>query len=321
MLVATHSIEEFMVLFCEICERYVKSFQSSQQKKLELFPTCDYYSLILQELDEIGSSYVKQGNETLTLITFEVEDGRKRKHELTVRLKNYPKESPLVSFQLPLAQKALPLVASEWLGGSFDLPSIFAKFSELVQKFQLFWDVCDDFDANSWILGDVNRSSVERRINLGNHSCMVVSVSPQNPFKAPQIRFVGAENARVSENANYAWSEDCFPRINLENMFHIKFPLVPVAEKIDEESCCICYSLLDAKMVAILFHSCSIRKSQKSNAQMLVVANYFTKSVCILGFNRFLLLDMYLPFLPYLDHALIVELQSNVPIIANHSFL
>lgn len=146
----------------------------------------------------------------------------------------------------------------------FHLQAAKRQFEESLRACQDFWDVMDDFDTYSWVMGGeterFRRHSTKRRLVLHAHASCVVTIDVSAPYKACDIQFIGPEaTIRPWSERMYThvgdWDTSKKPRENLEAILGISFPTPPAAATAAKrggeqegwqqeyvEECCICYA-------------------------------------------------------------------------------
>lgn len=215
----------------------------STQHKLVLPPPA-FYNTVLKHIDEIGWERVVRIDEKLRTLAFNVTDSRDRKHELELHLKPaYPQQPPVCAVDCP---RPLEL---DWSPNS-NLASILQQFEALLERFQTHWEVMEDLDENTWVLEPSVTSYAlsERRIALGNHCSLQLTIDPERPREVPDWHFMGADrvvtplqdklNARVQED----WDVSRLPRENLETIMELEFPEKSETRDDATVECGICYA-------------------------------------------------------------------------------
>lgn len=149
------------------------------------------------------------------------------------------------------------MITKHWNGKTSKIKDILEQFGKLFEMFQDFWyfyfeslylkirDQLEDLDKHTWILEpeylnyrDKSGSSSEsrfpfgicfRRIALGNHCSMQITVDPLRPRSVPDCQFLGSESTinplrdKLNKNLN-KWNIKKFLRENLETVIDFKFP-------------------------------------------------------------------------------------------------
>ena len=248
------------------CSQYDRS-----QK--QLLPSHYYYLALALQVDAIKWENVKFINDSLSCITFEVEDKRKRKHELTCELSSeFPSKAPICTTELPAK-----FDTGYWRYSSISnrnsirqnasgLYNVFKEFCESIDFYQPLWDELDDLDEHCFVLEPslpARRSIRERRIALHSTSgglSVVLSLDSKRPRGVPvSMRFVGStkqtstnrdkfnqyivgELSLDNQNSRLRWTENLSIRKNLER-FLGELPSPANSEKSEFVlECGICYS-------------------------------------------------------------------------------
>lgn len=193
-------------------------------------PPASFYEGLLSEISGIGWENVTSMDESMREFGLRLQDSGGREHVISLTLPlSYPLDPPTASASLP-EQFILP----HWHRGSSGLFTVREKFHEAVERFQPLFDALDDLDANAWILEPERplRSDIYRRLALGRHASLRISLDPRAPARAvPECRFLGAEaivapiRARLNERMQL-WdsSGKTLPRANLERVLELNLP-------------------------------------------------------------------------------------------------
>jgi E3 ubiquitin-protein ligase FANCL len=208
---------------------------------------------ILKECEKIGWDKVKNVKEDFGEIEVETRDLSGRKHWLVLTLNH--DQSVVCAFDLPV--KMEEFVKFEEAAQSLEISTYYPRFEQLVFKFQRFWDIMDDIDANCWVIEPErpSRSCTMRRIIIGKNASMLFYVDPNRP-SAPidigQCRFYGTDQilSPLKQKlafylSNGLWNNQESLRKNIENAFGTSLPSREF-QKIEEFGleCGICYSFL-----------------------------------------------------------------------------
>eukprot|EP00850_Spirogloea_muscicola_P001594 SM000006S19359 [mRNA] locus=s6:347582:350950:+ [translate_table: standard] len=220
-----------------------------------------FYSLLLDELAQVGWERVAWLSPDLHVADFYLCDGAGRQHALRLTFPAaYPEHPPTASTDLP---EELTL---QWIKGT-SLQSTLAQFEEVLKSYQELWDCIDDLDANTLVLEPERptRSDTFRRIALGGHCTILITIDAQCPRSLPDCQFTGSDAAvgqfRDSLEANLGeWqapipilgscfiyislSTDRMLRTNLERALRVSLPgpgSVAAAGDVTSD-CSICYT-------------------------------------------------------------------------------
>mmetsp|Transcript_47957 Transcript_47957/g.94170 ORF Transcript_47957/g.94170 Transcript_47957/m.94170 type:complete len:278 (+) Transcript_47957:32-865(+) len=195
-----------------------------------------------------------------------------RQHTLDVHLPDeYPNSPPTCSADLPV------LFQPVWDADSQNrLVSLVQQFRAVLDQFQDFWRVTDDWETHTWVLEPAkpSRSQCMRRIAVGKAVSVSVDLDPLHPYALSQCKFFGPETAveqleqklqqnlhlwrspdstlttgvglglqQADEGQQEAFSRPVTPRENLETVLEIQFPQ---PSKINKEEynieCGVCYT-------------------------------------------------------------------------------
>ncbi|XP_024362240.1 uncharacterized protein [Physcomitrium patens] len=214
-------------------------------------PLAEFYVRIYSEIEEIGWEHVAWIAPNFMSIHLRFFDEAKREHLVQIQLSSdYPEREPSCNADLPIA------VEVQWRAGG-RLKDILSQFEQAAEKFQDFWIVMEDIDKHVWVMEPEHpsRSNCFRRIALGGHCSLCITVEPLSPRVLPEYRFFGSDTSvdplrqRMSSNMD-CWRMERLVRENLEDLLDVTFPSPQDSNRDDVSSeCIICYSyrLLDGK--------------------------------------------------------------------------
>lgn len=204
-----------------------------------------HYSRLVTDLDTIGWQRVTDVSSDFTKLTIKTLDSKKREHVIWVKMPQAEEDNPVITCDLPLPFKPI------WTGKT-GLREIVERFEEQLKIHQVFWDVMDQLDQETWILEPQNptRGSNSRRIVICSNVSLYVTVDPRRPLALPEFKFLGPEQvvgqirsrilARVSE---WDSSGGVSMKKNLEILMDLK---LPTSEESEQEGFCgecgVCYS-------------------------------------------------------------------------------
>jgi E3 ubiquitin-protein ligase FANCL len=158
---------------------------------------------------------------------------------------DYPVSAPICSSEMPEP------VSIRWLSGVSTLADVVQQFQRAFEKYQDLWLQLDDLDQNVWILEPERPtySTSMRRIALGNHCSLQITIDPKRPRGVPdQCKFFGADSIihplRQTFNKNIAkWDDKQKVRSNLESLLGMSFPSPKNVNKEEfSMECGICYT-------------------------------------------------------------------------------
>ncbi len=204
----------------------------------------DYYDRLIREMDLVGWDRLVHIDNAMSSLELCLRDAADRPHSLLVGLPlDYPESAPTCSANLPI-ELTLRWNSGCCLGDAVD------QVERQLELYQDFWDVMDDWDTNTWVLEPdyPSRSATFRRIAIGSHCSLHVSIKPLRPRAVCECRFLGSD-ARVNPirqqlNARlHLWDRKLTPRHNLETILDLEFPSPRTSEKKDFSlECGICYA-------------------------------------------------------------------------------
>eukprot|EP00794_Sanderia_malayensis_P019941 gene19941-21894_t len=181
---------------------------------------------ILTEMEKIGWNKVQFLDPSFTSFRLSAKDSSSREHVLHIRFNSedlFEKPSYQTDFPFSFHPKLSPQDGV--------LIPVYQEFVQELALYQDFWNNMDELDENCWILEAEARlrSCNYRRIALGNHCSVVLSIDPKQPRSFPEFRFLGADHIviplREKLNRNlFRWDQDKSILENLEMLFESKLP-------------------------------------------------------------------------------------------------
>lgn len=154
-------------------------------------PSADFYRRVYSEIEDVGWQHVVHLGEHLTSVHFRIFDEGAREHVVEIALPSkYPEVEPAVSSDLPSAFEL------QW-SKEATLRDALNQINELIKKFQDFWHVMEDIDMNVWVMEPVHpsRACSFRRIALGGHCSLSLTVNAFTPRFVPECRFFGSDSS------------------------------------------------------------------------------------------------------------------------------
>eukprot|EP00823_Brevimastigomonas_motovehiculus_P008502 TRINITY_DN7800_c0_g1_i1.p1 TRINITY_DN7800_c0_g1~~TRINITY_DN7800_c0_g1_i1.p1 ORF type:complete len:381 (+),score=48.76 TRINITY_DN7800_c0_g1_i1:114-1256(+) len=246
------NLSSFLVELETIIERLLSSSNSVLTPLTTESTNSDFCVRILSELGDIGWKSVVDVNlsqSPTALIKLKLYDKQKREHLVTMKIKSndYPRSAPVCSADLPA------IFEPKWNSEKGDLSFLTNQYQEMINAYSDFWDVMDDWDTNTWVLDPAasnrTRAFTTRRIAIGSHCSLQVTVDCKLPRSVCECRFLGTESVvqglRQKLNAKVqTWNQKQLPRQNLEAILELKFPSASAAQRQDDLSveCAICYA-------------------------------------------------------------------------------
>ena len=237
------------------------------------YPTASYYNRIIEELNAVGWNYLVGVHDSMQRLELQTIDRGGRIHKFDVILNSISQHADAVALKTTLHVDIPALETPNYgtgVSGSSVSPSSTLANGKVVldggedsnlrdmiifvenelEKFQLFWNIMDDFDSNVWVLEpqNPNRCSTVRRIAIKEHCSMHVKINPSNPKGICEFDFMGkasiVEPLRSKLHTNIeAWSDSYTPRENLQRLLGIKFPDPKVSADLNfQVECGVCYS-------------------------------------------------------------------------------
>ena len=191
----------------------------------------------------------------LDALQLRVDDAAGRAHALDLRVPpDYPRAPLVASASLPaaFALQAPAAGGGATVAASSDVAAAIAQFREALAAHQALWDELDELDAHAWVLEPrgPSRDCVKRRVAIGSHCSLQLTLHVASPAALPELQFFGADRViaplRRALNANLAlWAPARSVRLNLEAVLGLRFPPPQLAgtSAADEYSveCAICY--------------------------------------------------------------------------------
>ncbi|KAL4418745.1 hypothetical protein ABPG77_006418 [Micractinium sp. CCAP 211/92] len=204
-----------------------------------------FYAGLKAELDALGWRRVAALSEDLSSLTLAATDSAGRRHELRLELPpGYPATLPTPSADLPAALEL------RW-GAGCGLATALRQFEAALERHQQLWDTLDDLDAHCWVIepSAPTRSILHRRIALGSHVSLALTLDPAHPGALPtDCRFMGSDAAvapfrqRLHDNRGL-WQEGRTLRENLEAVLELRLPERQGGDTEDASAdCAICYA-------------------------------------------------------------------------------
>lgn len=247
-----------------------------------------YYRDIISQLSQIGLDNLISIDDDMRRATLQYLDSLQRSHLISIQFStDFPLSSPTVQTQLPLqftfnwtsaeplqqndrrfqqnesGQKKAPALSLSSLPSFSSLESIYKHFGSLVSSLEPFFFVLSDFNTHTHILEPIpfSLSSPSIRIEGGKAWSLVIDLLPLSPYSPPSLRLMGSESivaplrvalSEILTRPNECWNMTLLPRLNLERILNVQFPLPPAngdqagKSRVSGESgvadCAICYS-------------------------------------------------------------------------------
>lgn len=233
-------------------------------------PSAGYYELLIEELDAVGWDTLTSVSPGLDALELSVDDAAGRVHTLGLRVPaDYPRAPPVahVALPVPFALHWPDAVGAPQAGGL--LRSAIAQFREALVPHQALWDQLDEIDELVWVLEPKvpTRDLVKRRVAIGSHCSMQMTLHSAAPAALPELQFFGADRViaplRRALNANLSlWRQSRSVRLNLEAVLQLSFPAPQLAATAGAEEysveCAICYGYhLDGDVPECACDSCA----------------------------------------------------------------
>ena len=256
-------------------------------------PSAAFYDVLMSELDAIGSvrpaararhatahavaarrwSALVRISPSLDQLELVALDDAGRAHALTLELPpEYPHAPPRARAVLP-APFELSWGAVEAAGGDYSLAVAMAQFREALGAHQVLWAMLDDIDTHTCVLEPKNpsRDALGRRIALGSHCSLQLTLHAAAPAALPQLHLLGAERLlgpmRRAMNANLGkWDPERSVRINLLDLLDVALPAPRAGGSAGDEAeadeysveCAICYQYeLDGQAPDLVCDGCA----------------------------------------------------------------
>lgn len=201
-----------------------------------------FHKAVLRQIDVIGWDQLVNIAPDFSWIEIQVLDSKQRPHLLRLQFPTVPPFTPAVDASLPRGASEPPRTES--------IASIITWFQEELERFQKVWDVLDDIDAHCWVLEpeSPDRAALTRRVALGLHMSLDITVDARLPYSYPSIHFFGPESKIVPLRDGLherlgQWNMNHTPRENLQILLRHEFPSKQ-EHSIEDFSleCGVCYS-------------------------------------------------------------------------------
>ncbi|XP_071832772.1 E3 ubiquitin-protein ligase FANCL-like [Apostichopus japonicus] len=199
---------------------------------------------VIQDIDEIGWHRVTYVDSSFCKFHFTSTDSGKREHTLQVNISSkYPLEVPDCTVDLP--QSFVP----QW-SEQTSLKQLLQQFEEFIEQFNDLWFQLEEFDQRTVVIEPENprKSDLSRRVFLGNHTSIQMTLDPSHPRMCPDCRFLGADHVvtplrKLLNAALSNWDMTATVLNNIERVLNIKFPEPSSQTKQDlSDECGICYT-------------------------------------------------------------------------------
>ncbi len=211
-----------------------------------------FFSGLRSELDAVGWARVSDLAPDLSALTLAAVDAAGRRHALRLALpRGYPAAAPLAAADLPAP------FAPRW-GPGAALADALAQFEAALAGHQPLWDSLDDLDAHAWVVEPAapRRADAHRRLALGGHATLALTLDVSDPGALPEFRLMGPDAAVAPLRAALAaarprWRRAAPLRENLEAALGAPLPARPaggggalgaVTQGDAAAECAICYS-------------------------------------------------------------------------------
>ncbi|CAK9223137.1 unnamed protein product [Sphagnum troendelagicum] len=232
-------VATFVEEFKDILDRIV------QAQPQVVLPPASFYARIVAEIEAIGWEHVAWISPQLTTLHLCFFDVAGREHIVHVNLPpDYPEKQPLATADLPIA------VELRW-GPDGTMNAILSQFQLAAERFQDFWANMEDIDKHVWVMEPEHpsRANCFRRIALGGHCSLSITVNPLSPRSIPEYRFFGSDalispiRKRMDSCMSHWYVMDRLLRINLEDVLELTFPCPQDTDQDDiSANCIICYN-------------------------------------------------------------------------------
>eukprot|EP00877_Chromochloris_zofingiensis_P000798 jgi/Chrzof1/10719/Cz05g09280.t1 len=208
---------------------------------------------LVSQLDALGWHKLQFMSEDLSQLHLQLCDSAGRQHLLKLQLPpSFPLTPPTVTIDLPEP------VAPAW-GPHYTLSQLVNHMDMLLDKYQALWDALQDIDEHCIVLeptGVVSYSCCYRRIALGGHASVLMTLLPHAANALPNCTLLGAGTAvghqlqqRWFADSARLWDDRKLPRNNLEAILQLTLPRQHAAasqSQMDDDvvsaDCAICYA-------------------------------------------------------------------------------
>lgn len=219
---------------------------------------------------------LQSASKDLSVVTFVSIDAALRRHRIVLHVPDaFPTEPPQVTLDVPMRQTFVPIWNQSHshkynVAGSrttTTLSDVLHQTDSVLDSFQHAWNWLDELDSTAIVLEPRSlpapRSVMHRRIALGNHATLSITIDPLDKGIFPEMQVMGAE--RVVEPLlstlrmnRMLWNSDRGLLENIQKLLGINIPTkhghamhdMDAVEDMSED-CAICYNyyrpMVDAK--------------------------------------------------------------------------
>lgn len=227
--------------------------------------SAEVLSSIIADLSAIGWSRVHGISPDLSEMTIMMTDAAARQHSIKMKLPfNYPAAPPAIQADLPIAITA-PTSHQVHAQRHHHHPShqsspllAALKLSEaVINSCQEFLNIMEQIDSQTWVQAPSgpSRSCTMRRISLGKHCSLSITLDPASPTAAPpaDVQFLGEASAiapmQQAWYSNQGLWDPCSSFLsNIQHMLGFQIPGPQDDDAGDDQGlssdCAICYAYL-----------------------------------------------------------------------------
>lgn len=202
------------------------------------------FQRVIQDIDEVGWHRVTYIDSSFFKFHFTSTDSEKREHRLQVNISSkYPYEAPDCTVDLPCT------FVPQWSEKS-SLKHLLVQFEDFLKQFNDLWLQLEEFDQRTVVIEPEKprKSDVNRRVYLGNHTSIQMTLNPSHPRMCPDCRFLGADHVvtrlrKLLNSGLSSWDMTATVLTNMERVLNLKFPEPTSQSKQDlGGECGICYT-------------------------------------------------------------------------------
>ncbi|XP_063242792.1 E3 ubiquitin-protein ligase FANCL-like [Bacillus rossius redtenbacheri] len=186
-----------LLTFLECLKSEVEESMKSNFAK-QLFRSGDrmpveFYEKLINSLSCINEKNIRSISTNMDKIELTTRDVTRNCHEHVLVIQYNiaePNSPPCVHAELPASE-----MRKLETGKDKDVITIFDTFKDTVRALSDFWDVMDEIDKKCWVIlpEEPKLSDTFRRIALGQHVSLEVSLDPSCVQKVPDLNFFGPE--------------------------------------------------------------------------------------------------------------------------------
>jgi E3 ubiquitin-protein ligase FANCL len=227
--------------------------------------SAEVLSSILADLSTVGWRRVHHISPDLSEMAITMTDAAARQHMIKMKLPfNYPAAPPAIQADLPIPITA-PITHQvhaqrhhhHTTRNTSPLLAALKQSEAVISSCQEFLDIMEQIDSQTWVQApsDPSRSCTTRRISLGKHCSLSITLDPASPTAAPpaDVQFLGEASAIAPMHqawySNLGLWDPCSSFLgNIQQMLGFQIPGPQDDDAGDDQGlssdCAICYAYL-----------------------------------------------------------------------------